>query len=51
MNIVLILADALRPDHLGVNGYSKDTSPNIDRISKQGINFINTYCCNVPPYF
>jgi len=44
MNIILILADALRPDHLGVNGYSKDTSPNIDRISKQGTSFINAYC-------
>ena len=44
MNVILIVVDALRPDHLGVNDYNRDTSPNIDRFSKQGTSFLNTYC-------
>ena len=30
-NLVLITVDALRADHLGIYGYFRDTSPNIDR--------------------
>jgi arylsulfatase len=30
---VLITADALRADHLSVNGYPRETSPNIDRFA------------------
>ena len=40
-NIILITLDALRPDHLGCYGYRKNTSPNIDRISREGIIFLN----------
>src|SRR3989338_3109240 len=43
MNIIIITVDALRPDHLGVNGYHRDTSPNIDKFAKEGINFSNAY--------
>jgi len=39
MNVLMILADALRPDHLGCYGYSKDTSPNIDRLAREGVLF------------
>jgi hypothetical protein len=34
-NLVLIVVDALRPDHMGVYGYERDTTPNISRITKQ----------------
>ena len=33
----------MRPDHLGVYGYEKDTSPNIDEISKESVVFKNAY--------
>jgi len=36
-NIVLIVVDALRPDHMGVYGYNRDTTPNLDRLRKDGI--------------
>ena len=36
-NIVLIVSDALRPDHLGCYGYPRATSPNIDRLASEGI--------------
>jgi arylsulfatase A-like enzyme len=38
-SIVVITVDALRTDHLGCYGYSRDTSPNIDRLVSQGMRF------------
>ncbi len=35
-NIILIIADALRADHLGVYGYNRSTSPFIDKLVKSG---------------
>jgi len=43
MNIILLIIDALRPDHLGFNGYHRNTSPNIDNLAKEGVFFENTY--------
>ena len=39
MNIVFIVVDSLRSDHLGVNNYKRKTSPNIDKLAKEGIFF------------
>jgi len=44
MNVILIIMDALRPDHLSINGYSRNTSPNIDKLEEEGTRFLNTYC-------
>ncbi|MFQ6611305.1 MAG: sulfatase, partial [Fidelibacterota bacterium] len=38
-NILLIVIDALRKDHLGCYGYHRDTSPNIDAIAANGTIF------------
>jgi len=38
-NIVLILVDTLRADHLGCYGYQRPTSPNIDRLAKESTLF------------
>ena len=40
-NILLITVDSLRQDHVGAYGYARPTTPNIDRISKEGIRFKN----------
>ena len=40
-NVIIVLIDALRYDHLGCYGYKRDTSPNIDALSKQSIVFKN----------
>ncbi len=40
-NLVIISIDALRADHMGVYGYLKDTTPNIDKWSKGAFVFIN----------
>ncbi|MGD2090363.1 MAG: sulfatase [Candidatus Aminicenantes bacterium] len=42
-NVIIFLVDMLRPDHLGVYGYPKKTSWNIDRLARQGIVFDNAY--------
>lgn len=38
-NVIIILVDALRPDHLSCYGYSLPTSPNIDKLADQGVLF------------
>lgn len=48
MKILLLDLDTLRPDHLGCYGYSRNTSPNIDKIAEQGIRFNNYYCSDAP---
>lgn len=42
-NVVLILIDTLRADHLGAYGYKRDTSPNIDEFAREGVLFRNAY--------
>lgn len=39
INIILIVIDALRADHLGCYGYKRNTSPNIDKLAKEGVMF------------
>lgn len=39
--MLLITIDALRADHLGCYGYSRPTSPNIDRLAQMGVRFEN----------
>lgn len=38
-NIVIIGIDALRPDHLGINGYPYDLTPAIDSFLNKGVYF------------
>lgn len=38
-NVVFILIDTLRPDHLGLHGYARDTSPNLDAWAKTAVVF------------
>lgn len=41
-NVVLLTIDALRADHLSCFNYPRTTSPNIDRISNENIQFSKT---------
>jgi len=40
-NVLFVLVDALRPDHLGAHGYPRDTSPNIDAFAERAVVFEN----------
>ncbi|WP_394846438.1 sulfatase-like hydrolase/transferase [Pendulispora brunnea] len=42
-SIVLVHLDALRPDHLGLDGYARPTSPNIDRFRESATWFRHAY--------
>jgi arylsulfatase A-like enzyme len=42
-DISIILIDACRPDHLGIYGYSRPTSPNLDRFAQDAVVFENAY--------
>ncbi|RLC95360.1 MAG: hypothetical protein DRI40_06045 [Chloroflexi bacterium] len=42
-NAILLTIDCLRPDHLGCYGYTRDTSPNLDRLARNGILFTHAF--------
>ncbi len=49
--VILILADTLRRDHLQCYGYPESTSPQIDRLAREAVQFINSNtggCRTVP---
>jgi len=40
-NLLVLMVDTLRADHLGCYGYGRDTSPRIDAFAKEGVLFEN----------
>jgi arylsulfatase A-like enzyme len=40
-NVILLSMDAVRRDHLGIYGYARANTPNIDKIGREGIVFEN----------
>lgn len=48
MRIIMLDLDTLRPDHLGCYGYTRNTSPVIDEIAKEGVWFENYHCSDAP---
>ncbi len=41
LNLLIISVDTLRPDHMGIYGYSKNTTPEIDKWAKDATVFTN----------
>jgi arylsulfatase A-like enzyme len=41
MQVILVVSDTLRADHLGCHGYFRPTSPRIDAFASQGVRFTN----------
>jgi arylsulfatase A-like enzyme len=46
MNIMILLIDSLRPDHLSAYGYPLPTSPRIDRLAREGVLFRRCYAAS-----
>lgn len=46
-NVLLITVDCLRPDHMSVYGYERDTTPNLKRFAQQSLVFENAYATSV----
>lgn len=50
-NVVLVLVDTLRADHMGLYGYSRPTTPELDRFARQALVFDRAYsqsACTFP---
>ena len=47
MNVLLIVVDTLRADHLPSYGYERDTAPSVTRLAERGVVFENAFVnCN-----
>jgi arylsulfatase A-like enzyme len=40
-NVLVVVFDTLRADHVSAYGYARETSPNIDRLAREGVLFEN----------
>lgn len=38
-NVILVTIDSLRADHCGHHGYPQSTTPTLDRLAEEGVNF------------
>ncbi|HEY6737848.1 MAG TPA: sulfatase [Actinopolymorphaceae bacterium] len=47
-NIVVVVVDTLRPDHLGCYGYSRPTSPWIDALAAESLVFERAFAAGIP---
>lgn len=48
MRVLYIDLDCCRADHLPVNGYHRNTAPNLSRIAEEGLSFTRCHCANSP---
>ncbi len=46
MNVLFIITDQQRYDHLSCSGNQILKTPNIDRLSSEGVHFTNAFCTN-----
>jgi len=42
-NVILVTVDALRADHLSLNGYDRNTDPTLRKLASQGVNFSRAF--------
>lgn len=42
-NVLILVPDTVRGDHLSVNGYPRVTSPHLDALAAEGVNFSETF--------
>lgn len=50
-NVLVVIVDTLRADHVASYGYARSTSPSIDRVAQQGVLFENAFATSAwtPP--
>ncbi|TFG00343.1 MAG: hypothetical protein EU540_05410 [Promethearchaeota archaeon] len=46
MNVLFIMTDQHRADHMGCAGNPVVKTPNLDRLAQEGIRFTNAFCAN-----
>ena len=42
-NVVLVVLDSVRADHVGAYGYERPTTPRLDALASKGIQFERAY--------
>ncbi|MFO0757897.1 MAG: sulfatase-like hydrolase/transferase [Byssovorax sp.] len=45
-SFLFVSVDAMRPDHMGVYGYGRPTTPGFDAFAKDAAHFTNAYCAS-----
>ncbi len=45
-NVLFLISDQHRYDHMGCSGNKIIRTPNLDRLSSEGVNFTNAFCTN-----
>lgn len=50
MNVLMIVVDTLRADHLGCYGYPRQTSPNVDLFSRNAVVFERMIASGIPTH-
>ena len=50
MNVILVVIDTLRADHMGCYGYNRPTTPNIDRFAAEGTVFLDMTAPHIPTH-
>ncbi|MGI5816710.1 MAG: sulfatase [Armatimonadota bacterium] len=48
MNLIVIVTDTFRADHLGCFGNRRVKTPNLDRLAREGVTFTNCYADGLP---
>ena len=46
MNVLFIITDQFRADHLGCYGNAIVKTPNLDKLASEGVRFTNAFCTN-----
>lgn len=44
LNVIIITVDTLRADHVGIYGYEKIETPNMDALGRNGVLFSQAFC-------
>jgi len=48
MNVIMIMSDSMRQDHLGCYGNDWIETPNLDKLAEESVVFENAYCEGLP---
>ena len=48
MRVLYLDLDCVRADHPSLNGYPRETTPNVDRLGRDGLSFTRCFCSNSP---
>ena len=48
MNIILVILDSLRKDHVGAYGNARIRTPNLDALAKESLSFTRAYPESIP---